>query len=124
MHVPPPAPPRAFRKLALLKPGGTTMITLRDGPFEAGSRCNLCRSARSRRLPATAASPWSALSDRPTSAAASTSLDCRLPLRLSDDGSVGLQTIRGVILNEDKSSTYKLGLLPSLAKIDDAPLRS
>ncbi|WP_158811487.1 HNH endonuclease domain-containing protein [Beijerinckia sp. L45] len=40
-------------------------------------------------------------------------------LRVPDDGSAGLPMIRGVILNDDKSSTYKLGLLRAVAKVAD-----
>ena len=40
-------------------------------------------------------------------------------LRLPDDGTAGLSLIRGVILNDDKASTYKLGLLRAIAKIAD-----
>jgi hypothetical protein len=41
-------------------------------------------------------------------------------LRLPDDGTMGLPLIRGVILNDSKSSTYKLGLLRAVAKIADS----
>jgi hypothetical protein len=43
-----------------------------------------------------------------------------LCLRLPDDGSASLPLIRGVILNDDKSSTYKLALLRAVARIADA----
>ena len=41
-------------------------------------------------------------------------------LRLPDDGAGALPLLRGVILNDDKSSTYKLGLLRAVARIADA----
>lgn len=41
-------------------------------------------------------------------------------LRQPDDGTLGLPLIRGLILNDDKSSTYKLGLLRVVARIADA----
>ena len=40
-------------------------------------------------------------------------------LRLPDDGSLGLPLVRGIVLNDDRSSTYKLGLLRAVAKIAD-----
>jgi hypothetical protein len=39
--------------------------------------------------------------------------------RLPDDGSGALPLIPGIILNDDKSSTYKLALLRAIAKIAD-----
>lgn len=41
-------------------------------------------------------------------------------LRLPDDGTGALPLLRHVILNDDKSSTYKLALLRSLCRIADA----
>ena len=38
-------------------------------------------------------------------------------LRLPDDGAGALPLLRGIILNDDKSSTYKLGLLRSVERI-------
>jgi hypothetical protein len=40
-------------------------------------------------------------------------------LSLPDDGRLGLPLVRGIVLNDDKSSTYKLGLLRAVAKIAD-----
>jgi hypothetical protein len=40
-------------------------------------------------------------------------------LTLPDDGAGALPLIRGIILNDDKSATYKLGLLRSIAKVAD-----
>jgi hypothetical protein len=40
-------------------------------------------------------------------------------LQLPDDGTGALPVLRGVILNDDKSSTYKLALLRSVARIAD-----
>ena len=39
--------------------------------------------------------------------------------RLPDDGSLNLPLVQGIVLNDDKSSTYKLGLLRAVAKIAD-----
>ena len=120
MHVPPPERPRAFRKLAtLLKPGALMMITLRHGPSEEGrpmhptSLGEIEALARDHGLTVvrTVASPD--VGGRPDVSWTS------VCLRLPDDGSVGLPMIRGIVLNDDKSSTYKLGLLRAVAKIAD-----
>jgi hypothetical protein len=41
-------------------------------------------------------------------------------MRLPDDGAGALPLLRGIILNDDKSSTYKLALLRSIARIADS----
>jgi hypothetical protein len=40
-------------------------------------------------------------------------------LRMPDDGAGALPLLRGIILNDGKSSTYKLGLLRAVAKVAD-----
>jgi SAM-dependent methyltransferase len=120
MHVPPPARPRAFRKLAtLLKPGGILVMTLRQGPPEpdrvawstpAGEVEALARShgvavVRSVSAPDHLQRPdvsWT-----------------QLCLRLPDDGAGALPLLRGIILNDDKSATYKLALLRSILRVAD-----
>jgi SAM-dependent methyltransferase len=50
MHVPPPVRARAFRKLVtLLKPGGTMLMSLREGRATRTGRCGLHRLERSNR---------------------------------------------------------------------------
>ena len=44
---------------------------------------------------------------------------CSWLVRLPDDGTGALPLFRHVILNDDKSSTYKLALLRSLSRIAD-----
>src|SRR5215468_9971854 len=41
-------------------------------------------------------------------------------LRLPDDGAEALPLLRGIILNDEKFSTYKLGLLRAVARVADA----
>lgn len=121
MHVPPRERPRAFRKLVtLLKPGGLHILTLRHGPGESGrvmhpvSLGEIEALARDHGLAVMRALD---AADPMVRADVSWTTAC---LRLPDDGSLGLPLIRGVILNDDKSSTYKLGLLRAVAKIADA----
>jgi hypothetical protein len=40
-------------------------------------------------------------------------------LQLPDDGAGALPLLRGIILNDDKSATYKLGLIRAIARIAD-----
>lgn len=121
MHVPVKDRERAFRKIVtLLKPGGVLLMSLRNGPSEVdrpmwpaplGEIEVLARvhglsilksiqtSDQMERLEVT----WSSIA-----------------MRLPDDGSGALPVLRGIILKDDKSSTYKLGLLRSIARIADA----
>jgi HNH endonuclease len=120
LHVPPAARARAFRKLAiLLKPGGVILLTLRKGlsemdrpmwatppgEVEAFARIHglavLCSVTTADQL-GRAHVCWTSM--------------C---LRLPDDGAGALPLLRGIILNDDKSSTYKLGLLRAVARVAD-----
>jgi SAM-dependent methyltransferase len=121
MHVPPPSRQRAFRKLVtLLKPGGVFIVTLRSGPSEtdrpmwptsSGEIEALARTHGLAVVRSVAAAdqlkrpgvPWTAM--------------C---LRLPDDGSAALPLMRGIILNDDKASTYKLALVRSIARVADS----
>jgi protein-L-isoaspartate O-methyltransferase len=121
MHVAPSARPRAFRKLVtLLKPSGLVVVTLRRGPCEPGrimhpvSLGEIEMLARDHGLAVVRVLHVSDAMGRP---GVTWTTVC---LRLPDDGSLSLPLIRGVILNDDKSSTYKLGLLRAVAKIADA----
>lgn len=120
MHVRPEDRPRAFRKLAtLLKPGGRLLISVRDGigsperPMWPVARGELESFARSHGLTVLQIADGRDLLER---------ADVRWTtyvLQLPDDGSGSLPLLRGIILNDDKSSTYKLGLLRAIARIAD-----
>jgi SAM-dependent methyltransferase len=121
MHVPPPTRARAFRKLAtLLKPGGIILISLRDGPSEPDRPMwptppgEVEAFARAHGL---AVLRSAAAADRLGRDDVRWTAMC---LRLPDDGAEALPLLRGIILNDDKSSTYKLGLLRAVARIADA----
>jgi SAM-dependent methyltransferase len=121
MHLRPQERPRAFRKMAtLLKPGGVLVLTLRHGPSEPGrpmyevSLGEVEALARDHGLAVLRAVGQPDLLGR---ADVNWTTVC---LRLPDDGSMGLPLLRGIILNDNKSATYKLGLLRSIAKIADA----
>lgn len=123
MHVPPKDRERAFRKIVtLLKPGGLLLMSLREGPSETdrsmwpaplGEIESLARTHGLILLKSTTSSDQIGRPDVTWTSVA---------LRLPDDGSGALPVLRGIILKDDKSSTYKLGLLRSIARIaDDMP---
>ena len=118
MHVAPADRARAFRKLiTLLKPGGVLAITLRHGPAETGRKLHPVSAAEVKSL----ARDHGAFVERETMA--DDLLGRReirwdqLAIRLPDDGTGALPLLRHFILNDDKSSTYKLGLLRVLCRI-------
>lgn len=120
MHVAPSDRCRAFRKLiTLLKPGGCLAITLRSGPAEGERTFHPVSAEEIRSL----ARDHGAFVEPELTAD-----DCfgrgeirwtQLAVRLPDDGTGALPLLRHVILNDDKSSTYKLGLLRVLCRIAD-----
>ncbi|MCL7744287.1 methyltransferase domain-containing protein [Guyparkeria hydrothermalis] len=123
MHVAPTQRERAFRILTeLLAPSGMLVITLRHGPgdgervFHEVSKAELDALARHR-----------AVMPVPLSSAPHADQLQRPEVwwetavyRLPDDGTGALPTLRHVIVNDNKSSTYKLGLLRTLVRIADS----
>lgn len=124
MHVSPPERERAIRVLSdLLAPGGRLFITLRHGPGDEGrdfhpvSRDELDHLARQR-----------ALIDITPPESRAVRQDCQgrdgvtwetVCLQLPDDGTGALPVLRHIIVTDQKSSTYKLGLLRVITRIAD-----
>ena len=120
MHVPTSARARAFRKLvSVMSPGGSMMLTLRKGPppaerpmepataadVEVLARRHGLQTVRSERVPDVFGRDgiaWEVIW-----------------LRLPDDGTGALPLLRHVVLNDRKSSTYKLALLRTVIRIAD-----
>lgn len=120
-HVAPTDRPRAFRKLVtLMKPGALLLLSLREGPappdrpmfevslgeIEALARLHgleILRAAPSRDGQGRGDVSW-----------------VHVVLKMPDDGTGALPLIRGIILADDKSSTYKLALLRTVARIAEA----
>ena len=119
MHVAPADRKRAFRKLVtLLKPGGVIAFTLRE-PIASGRDMHPVSGAEIEKL----ARQHGAFVERRADGA---DLLGRTPLRweqvavrVPDDGTGALPLLRHIILNDDKSSTYKLALLRVLCRIAD-----
>ena len=120
MHVAPADRASAFRKLiTLLKPGGLVALTLRSGPAEAERGFHPVSADEVRIL----ARDHGAFVEWENSAedhlGRSEIQWTHLAIRLPDDGTGALPLLRHIILNDDKSSTYKLGLLRTLCRIAD-----
>ena len=121
MHVTPSERRRAFRKLVtLLRPGGSLALTLRHGPADAGRAMHPVSRAEIEKL----ASEHGALVTR---AVASPDRLGRpgiswetVVVKLADDGTDALPLIRQIVLRDNKSSTYKLALLRTVARAADA----
>lgn len=120
MHVAPVDRSRAFRKLlALLKPGGLMAISLRQGPAESERAIH----------PAPVSEIEQLARDHGVLVELVVTGDDRLGrqsvhwiqvvIRSPDDGTGALPLLRHLILNDAKSSTYKLGLLRSLCRAAD-----
>ncbi len=126
MHVRPEDRPRAFRKMAtLLKPGGRLLISVRDGageperPMWPVARGELESYAQAYGLAILRIADGNDLQGRAQVRWTT------YALQLPDDGAGALPLLRGIILNDDKSATYKLGLLRAIARIaDTAPALS
>lgn len=120
MHVAPSDRAKAFRKLmTILRPGGLLAVLLRHGPAEAGRGFHPVSADEIRML----ARNHGAFVER--EAGDDDALGRRgvhwtkMAVRLPDDGTGALPLLRHVTLNDDKSSTYKLGLLRALCRIAD-----
>ena len=119
MHVAPADRKRAFRKLVtLLKPGGIIAYTLRE-PIASGRDMHPVSGAEIEEL----ARQHGAFVERRSDGA---DFLGRTPIRweqvavrVPDDGTGALPLLRHIILNDEKSSTYKLALLRVLCRIAD-----
>jgi len=120
MHVPPSDRARAFRKVVtLLKPGGVLLISVRDGsgdsdrPMWPVSRGEIEGYARTHGLNV------ARIGSNPDLQGRTAVTWTTFVLALPDDGAGALPLLRGIILNDEKSATYKLGLLRAVARIAD-----
>ena len=118
MFVPPSQRERAFRKLVtLLKPGGKIAITLRQGPVEIGRGMHPVSTEEIEQL----ARRHSAYVESTQRAAdflgrRQISWD-RIIVCVPDDGTGALPLIRRIVLNDNKSSTYKLALVRTICRV-------
>lgn len=120
MHLPPSDRPRAFRKIInLLKPGGLLAVVLRDGPVDQARGIHPVLPEELEGL----ARDHGAFVERHAEAEDHRGRPgirwIQVAIRLPDDGTGALPLLRHVILNDDKSSTYKLALLRTLCRLAD-----
>ena len=125
MHVKPADRNRAFRKvIQLLKPGGALVMTFRQPPappedsrgMHAVGVGEIEKLARDYGATIVRSTSQSVTGPRATSYGRSSLI------RLPDDGTGALPLLRHIILNDNKSSTYKLALLRTLCRIADGYL--
>lgn len=117
MHVPPAERPRAFRKLlALLKPGGLLAISLRQGPAESERAIYPAPLSEIEQLTRNHGVLVELVHTGDDHLGRQPVHWIQVVIRSPDDGTGALPLLRHLILNDAKSSTYKLGLLRSLCR--------
>lgn len=119
-HVAPTQRERAFRKIAgLVKSGGLLAISLRSGPSPPDSRMHPVSRDEVERLARNHGFAVEKVHHGlDQQGRADVTWTC-VALRLPDDGTGALPLLRHVILYDQKSATYKLGLLRSLCRAAD-----
>lgn len=117
-HVAPVDRARAFRKLiTLLKPGGLMLMTLRHGPAPTDRPMHPVSLSEVEGLARVNGVEVLRVVDKDDAMARNEVRWTMVALRMPDDGAGALPLIRGIILADDKSSTYKLALLRAVARI-------
>jgi len=121
-HVPPEDRGRAMRKMAtLLKPGGRMVLTLRHGPAPEDRPMWPVDAYEVERLGIDHGLALRVATERREDRQSRPDVRWQtVVLDLPDDGAGALPLLRGVILRQEKSSTYKLALLRCIARIADA----
>ncbi len=122
MHVPPADRARAMRKLAtLVRPGGRLVVTLRHGPSPEDLPMWPVSVHEVERLALELGLALRVATERDEDPRGQAGVTWRtVILDLPDDGAGALPLLRGVILRQEKSATYKLALLRCIARIADA----
>lgn len=120
-HVPPSDRRRAFRKLAtLLRPGGLLVVTLRLGPAPPDRPMHEVSLGEVEALAREHGLGIAKLEHRLGDAVRRPGVSwTTVAMTLPDDGAGALPLLRGIILNDNKTATYKLGLLRAVAKVAD-----
>lgn len=121
MHVAPQQRERAFRKLSdLLKPSGTLVITLRHGPspderiMHPVSADELAQYCKKYGL------VFQLVDDEQADQLQRSEVSWQTVVaKLPDDGTGYFPIIRNIVINDAKSSTYKLALLRTVLRIAD-----
>lgn len=121
MHLAPSLRQKAFRKLSnLLSPNGKLVISLRHGEFNDGRQSYLVSLEELEVFAKDNALQVQFVSDSSDSLQRVDVTWQTIVLNLPDDGSGHLNTVRRIIVNDNKSATYKLALLRTLLRLADA----
>jgi len=121
MHVPATDRRRAFRKLPdLLKPGGRLVLSPRHGPSPDERFMYPVSSQEIRHLAKQLALDVAMDRENPDHFGRPEVAWTTLVLWPPDDGTGALPLLRHVIINDAKSSTYKLALLRTLVRFNEA----
>jgi hypothetical protein len=105
--------------LGLLRPGGVLALTLRHGPAEAERAMHPVSLVEVERLARDHGAMVTRVAEMPDRLARADVSWTGVVLRLPDDGTGALPLLRYVILNDQKSATYKLGLLRAICRAAD-----
>ena len=122
MHILPSERERAFRKIAnLLAPGGRFVLSLRFGNFSDERTAYPVSVDEIVVLARQFGLVLRFVSEITADAGGRAGVEWQtLVLELPDDGSGSLSKVRHIVVNDNKSSTYKLALLRTLVRIADA----
>lgn len=122
MHILPSDRERAFRKITnLLAPGGRFVLSLRYGSFSDNRVAYPVGIDEVSDLAKKFGLVVRYVSARTADSGGRNDVEWQtLVLELPDDGSGSLSKVRHIVVNDNKSSTYKLALLRSLVRIADA----
>jgi len=121
MHILPAERARAFRKIiTLLKPGGLLAITLRHGPAEPDREMYEVTWEEIERLARDHGATLVRKVEEDDQLGRSEVSWTKGALVLPDDGTGALPLLRHIILNDSKSSTYKLALLRTICRMADS----
>lgn len=120
MHVPANDRRRAFRKLVtLLKPGGRLIMSLRHGPVSYDRPMYVVTAEEVERLAIEHGLNLRATVRSNDALGRADVTWTNVVLELPDDATGALPLVRGIILQDAKSATYKLALLRVIARIAD-----
>ena len=121
MHLPSSYRERAFRKLSnLLAPNGRLIITLRHGEFDDQRQGYPVSVEELEQLAKNSALQVRHIDESKDQLNRSEVWWQTVVMTLPDDGSGDLNKVRHIIVNDNKSATYKLALLRTLLRIADA----
>ncbi|KDN28387.1 SAM-dependent methlyltransferase [Vibrio fortis] len=121
MHLPSSYRERAFRKLSnLLAPNGRLIISLRHGEFDDQRQGYPVSVEELEQLAKNSALQVRHIDESKDQLNRSEVWWQTVVMTLPDDGSGDLNKVRHIIVNDNKSATYKLALLRTLLRIADA----